>query len=407
MIIRFGAMESVFNLNKSISVKLPKIRNLIILGASGSVGRQTFELSMAEPDKFKIKAIVSGKNIEETIRQANLAKPDYIVMTNEDAAAAVREAVSCKVLWGPKGQDEVISLGYDIAISAIPGIDGLVSTFKAIANSKIVAFANKETIIYSGERLIKEARKYGTCIIPIDSEHNAIFQILDSIDQTRVDKITLTASGGALLNRVDMSNIKVEDVLKHPTWNMGKKITVDCATLVNKALEVIEARYLFGMGFDNIDIIIHPQSIIHGIVTIKDGSTIMAGGPPDMKIPISYGINWPKIGTFSNRLNLSQMGNLTFFEPDYERFPLFKLAINAAKAGDIERIIMNYGNELAVNLFLNGAVQFKDIYELVSFALDSKVQVESNSDNFFSYVKSICSLVEEKIIERVKNKYNS
>jgi 1-deoxy-D-xylulose-5-phosphate reductoisomerase len=392
-------MESVFNLNKSISVKLPDVRNVIILGASGSVGRQAFELSMARPDKFKIQALISGQNVEETIRQANLAKPQYVVMANEAAAAAVREAVSCKVMWGPKAQEEVISLGYDVAVTAIPGIDGLVSTFKAIAHSKVVAFANKETIIYSGERLVKEARKYGTCLIPIDSEHNAIFQILDTIDQARVEKIILTASGGPLLNRVDMESVTVEDVLKHPTWNMGKKITVDCATLVNKALEVIEARYLFGMSFDQIDIVIHPQSIIHGMVRLQDGSLLMHASPPDMKLPISYGLSWPSAGVFNRPLNL--LGTLTFLEADYERFPLFKLAINAAKAGDIERVIMNYANELAVNLFLEKKISFKQIYDLVSFALEQNIQFKLEDESFFSNVKDICSLVKDRISQTI------
>ncbi len=401
-------MKNVFNLNKSISLATNKTRDVIILGASGSVGRQALELCTSNPDKFKIKALISGRNADETIKQALAVNPKYIVMSSKEAAEKVRQSVNCKVLLGDSARDEVISIGYDVAVTAIPGINGLEATFKAIAHSKVVAFANKETIIYSGEKLIEEAEKYKTAIVPIDSEHNAVFQILDGMDQTRVEKIILTASGGPLLHRVDMNKVTVEDVLKHPTWNMGKKITVDCATLMNKALEVIEASYLFGNSLDEIEVIVHPESIIHGMVTLKDGSLLIHGAPADMKLPIAYAINWPEVSTFNKKLDLSEVGILTFLKPDYEKFPLFNLAISAAKIGMESQIVMNYANELAVNLFLERKMPFKSIYSLVKFALDNIPKVKIESDSFFQDVRDICQTVKNIIAKRVTlNKNNS
>ena len=391
-------MKNIFNLNKSTKLTIDKVREVLILGASGSVGKQAFELAIANPDKFKIKAIISGKNVDETIRQGLIAQPEYIVMASAKAAEEVRASVVCKVLWGSTARDEIIALGYDVAITAIPGIDGLEATFKAIAYSKIVAFANKETIIYAGEKLIEEAEKHKTAIIPIDSEHNAIFQILDSIDQDRVEKIILTGSGGPLLNRFDMEKITVEDVLKHPTWNMGKKISVDSSTMMNKALEVIEASYLFGRDIDEIGVIIHPESIIHGMVRLKDGSLLMHSAPADMKLPISYGLNWPYLGSYRNDLDLIKLGKLTFLEPNYEKFPLFKLAIKAAKAGMESRVIMNYGNEIAVNLFLEKKISFKDIYQVVDFVLNANIQFKCGRD--IAELKNMTELVKEIIFRK-------
>ena len=393
-----GNMKNIFNLNKSISLTKNPLKEILILGASGSVGRQAFELCISNPDKFKIKTLVSGKNVDETIRQALIAQPEYIVMADEVSAEKVRTAVGCKVLWGDSGRDEVISFGYDIAITAIPGIDGLEATFKAIAHSKVVAFANKETIIYAGEKLIEEAEKHKTAIIPIDSEHNAIFQILDGINQSHVEQIILTASGGPLLNRVDMDKVTVEDVLKHPTWNMGKKITVDCATLMNKALEVIEASYLFGRNIDEIEIIVHPESIIHGMVRLKDGSLLMHSAPADMKLPLSYAINWPEVGSFNNNLDLIKVGKFTFLEPSYKKFPLFKLAINAAKKSIESRVIMNYANEIAVNLFLDSKISFKEIYEVVEFALNANIKFQG--EKHFSDLRNMTALVKKAIFKR-------
>lgn len=386
-------MNSIFNLNKSIEIAVKSINEVIILGASGSVGRQAFELCIANPKRFKIKTLVSGINVDETIRQALIAKPEYIVMANDDAAERVSNVIdNAIVLSGDIGRKEAISVGYDIAITAIPGINGLISTFDIIANAKIVAFANKETIIYAGEKLLEYAKQYNTCIIPIDSEHNAIFQILDSVEQSRINKVILTGSGGPLLHRVNFDNITVEEVLKHPTWKMGHKISVDSATLMNKALEVIEASYLFGMNFNDIDIVIHPESIIHGMVKMKDGSLLMHASAPDMKLPIAYALNWPEVGLFRRDLDLVNVGKLTFLEPDHNRFPLFKLALSAAEDSVKSRIIMNYANELAVNLFLERKILFKDIYRIVDFALNLNIQYKEDMsfyemESFFKIVK--------------------
>ncbi len=397
--------QSVFNLNKSINKFDNHLqRKVLLLGGSGSVGRQAFELCIEHQDKFKIKTIISGKNTLETIKQGIVSKPQYIVMSDKESADIVIKAlrehrIETKVLYGVNSQKEVISYGYNIAITAIPGIQGVDLTFEAIKYSDLVAFANKETIIYAGELMIEYAKLYNTIIIPIDSEHNAIFQILDGIEEKKFRKIILTASGGPLLNKTfkEMKDASVSDILNHPTWKMGKKITVDSATLFNKALEVIEASYLFGTSLDEIDVIIHPQSIVHGMIQMNDGSLLMHASAPDMKLPISYALSWPYQNNFHKAMDLTAIGNLTFIKPDYDKFPMFKLAIDSAKDSIISRIIMNYANEVAVNMFLEKKIKFFQIYQVVEFAVSSSIQKSFNNKDLFKELYNICYAVDSII----------
>jgi 1-deoxy-D-xylulose-5-phosphate reductoisomerase len=404
--------QSVFNLNKHINIANNHLqREVLLLGGSGSIGKQAFDLCIANEQKFKIKAIISGKNALETIKQAIKSKPQYIVMSDKESADIVKKAlrdsrIETKVLYGADAQKEVISYGYNIAITAIPGIQGVDLTFEAIKYSDLVAFANKETIIYAGELMIEYAKLYNTIIIPIDSEHNAIFQILDGIEQTQFRKIILTASGGPLLNKTleEIRNASISDILNHPTWKMGKKITVDSATLFNKALEVIEASYLFGVSLDEVDVIIHPQSVVHGIVKMNDGSLLMHASAPDMKLPISYALSWPYQNDFYKDIDLTEIAQLTFIKPDYDKFPMFKLAIDAAKDSIISRIIMNYANEVAVNMFLEQKIKFLQIHQVVEFALTSGLQTRFNlQESLLEDLNPICNAVDVTIKNRFKS----
>ncbi len=398
--------QSVFNLNKNVG-KIDNIsqREVLLLGGSGSVGRQAFELCIE--NHLKIKTIISGKNALETIKQGIESKPEYIVMSDKTSADIVIKAlkehkIETKVLYGEDAQKEVISYGYNISITAVPGLQGLDLTFEAIKHSDLVAFANKETIIYAGELMIEYAKLYKTIIIPIDSEHNAIFQILDGMAQKSFKKIILTASGGPFLNKTseEIRCDSVSDVLNHPTWKMGNKITVDSATLFNKALEVIEASYLFGASLDQIDVVIHPESVVHGMIQMNDASLLMHASAPDMKLPIAYALSWPNQSIFHKSLDLTEIGKLTFIKPDYDKFPMFRLAIDAAKDGHISRIIMNYANEIAVNMFLENKIKFFQIYEVVEFALHNLVQKRFKEDNILKAVHNICDDVKNIIIKK-------
>ena len=403
--------KSVFDLNKKF---LPKDKNsvkeVIILGSTGSVGSQALEICISNPEKFRVKALIAHKSIDDLIKQAVAVEPEYVVLSESEAAEKVKTALSSrkiktKVLSGENAKKEVISEGCDIAITAIPGIQGLELTLEAIKYSKVLAFANKETIIYAGELMLELAEENKTCIIPIDSEHNAIFQILDGLEIEKIKKIILTASGGPLLNSElgEIKNASVQDVLKHPTWKMGRKISVDSATLFNKALEVMEASYLFGMRLDDIEVIIHPESIVHGMVRLHDGSLIMHAGARNMKLPISYALGWPNTGVFMEGLNLCDIGSLNFSAVDHQKFQIFQLAIDAAKRGVVQRITMNYANEVAVQMFLDGRIKFFEIYEFVKKAIDEVdgIAFELNTKEYCKSVQKICGYVEKLIFNHL------
>lgn len=393
--------ESIFELNKRITLNIQYPKKVLLLGGSGSVGQQAFELCIAKPHKYKIQSIISGKNVQRTIEQIRIARPKYVVMASEAAAKAVQSEIgNTTILFGEEAKKYVIEKGHDIAITAIPGLSGLISTFDAIKHSKVVAFANKETIIYAGEMLLECAKQHNTAIIPIDSEHNAIFQILNTCNLELVEKIILTASGGPFLRREDLHNISIEDVLKHPTWSMGNKISVDCATLFNKALEVIEASYLFDKPLREIEAIIHPESIVHGIVQLKGGSMLMHASVPTMKLPISYALNWPYSEDICMPLNLTTVARLNFESIDHKKFPMFKLGVDTAEIGIIPRIVLNYANELAVKMFLNSQIKFSEIYDVVSFALGRFAPQNIENLNNFDLIKTICDSVKEIIKQK-------
>lgn len=394
--------QSVFDLNKKFFPQENQMpRQVIILGSTGSVGSQAFDLCINNPKEFKVKALVSHGNVDELLKQVIAAEPEYVVLSEESSAKRLQQSLTnskTKILFGEQAKKDVIADGYDVAITAVPGIKGLSLTLDAIKYSKIVAFANKETVIYAGEMMLELAEKHQTCIIPIDSEHNAIFQILDGLNREKVGKIILTASGGPLLNYnyAQIKEASPEEVLKHPTWKMGRKISVDSATLFNKALEVIEASYLFGFPLDKIEAVIHPESIVHGMVRLHDGSLIMHAGARDMRLPISYALSWPNKGPFIDNLNLCEVGSLNFSDIDHERFPMFQLAINAAKSGYVSRIAMNYANEVAVQMFLDRKIRFLEMYEIVKEILEKihNIEFELQANDHCKVVQMICDHVD-------------
>ncbi|WP_457640603.1 1-deoxy-D-xylulose-5-phosphate reductoisomerase [Persephonella sp.] len=334
------------------------MKTIAVLGSTGSIGTQTLDIVRKNPEKLKVKLLAASKPSQILINQIEEFKPEYVYIAEGEDIKGV------KTLKGKDGLYELSELDIDLFINGIAGIDGILPTYLLLKNDKKLATANKEAIICLGEVL---GNQYSD-IFPIDSEHSAIFQCLLSGRKEEIEKITLTASGGPFLNlpQEKFKDITVEQALNHPRWKMGRKVTIDSATLMNKGFEVIEAHYLFNIPYENIDVVIHPESIVHGMVQYIDGSVIAHLSPPDMKIPISYAISYPdRWDTGVNRLNLTDIGKLTFFEPDYKKFPLLKIAKECGIKGNAYPIILTVADELSVKLFLEEKITFDQIHEYV------------------------------------------
>lgn len=339
-----------------------KKRKISIIGSTGSIGTQALEVIEKIRDKFEIIALTGGNNTELLKKQCERFKPKYACANDPDF-----KIDGVKTLYGENGLEEICSnKENDIILVAVSGKIGLKPTLKAIENEIDIALANKETLVMAGDIVMQKAKENGVNIIPVDSEHCAIHQCIKDIKQ--VDKLIITASGGPFLNKSidEMNSATVEQALSHPRWNMGKKITIDSATLMNKGLEVIEAHHLFGMDYDDIEVVIHPQSIIHSAIEYKDGSVIAQLGLPSMHIPIQYAITYPECfeGIKSKSFSFSQVARLDFEEPDFEKFPALKLAINMGKLGGSATVCMNASNEEAVFAFLDGKISLGDIYKI-------------------------------------------
>lgn len=339
-----------------------KKRKISIIGSTGSIGTQALEVIEKIRDKFEIIALTGGNNTELLKKQCEKFKPKYVCSNDPDF-----KINGIKTLYGENGLEEICSnKENDIILVAVSGKIGLKPTLKAIENGIDIALANKETLVMAGDIVMQKAKENGVNIIPVDSEHCAIHQCIKDIKQ--VDKLIITASGGPFLNKTfdEMYSATVEQALSHPRWNMGKKITIDSATLMNKGLEVIEAHHLFGMNYDDIEVVIHPQSIIHSAIEYKDGSVIAQLGLPSMHIPIQYAITYPERfeGIKSKSFSFSQIARLDFEEPDFEKFPALKLAINIGKLGGSATVCMNASNEEAVFAFLDGKISLGDIYKI-------------------------------------------
>lgn len=343
-----------------------KKRKISIIGSTGSIGTQALEVIEKLQDKFEIIALAGGNNVELLKQQVLKFKPKYVSVGRQGNTQNI-QIEGTKTLYGNEGLEEICSnKENDIILVAVSGKVGLKPTLKAIENGIDIALANKETLVMAGDIVMKKAKEHGVNIIPVDSEHCAIHQCIKNISQ--VEKLIITASGGPFLNKSidDMKNATVEQALAHPRWNMGQKITVDSATLMNKGLEIIEAHHLFNMPYHKIDVVVHPQSIVHSAIEYKDGSVIAQIGLPSMHIPIQYAITYPERfeGIKSKSFSFSEIARLDFEKPDYKKFPSLNLAYSAGKIGGSATVCLNAANEEAVFAFLQNKIKLFDIYTI-------------------------------------------
>ena len=353
---------------------------IALLGSTGSIGTQALDIISKYPDRFQVEVLVAGNNIDLLIEQAHKFQPDSVVIANSDHYRSLKEGLqytNIKVYSGKDAVEQVVaSSSVDVVIAAIVGYSGVRPTIAAIKAGKKIALANKETLVVAGEIIGKLVSDSGSIIIPVDSEHSAIFQCLAGESGNPIEKITLTASGGPFLNMSEemLKNVKPCDALKHPNWNMGCKVTIDSASLMNKGLEVIEAKWLFGLTPEQISVIVHPQSIIHSLVHFADGSVKAQLGVPDMRVPILYALSYPdRLQSDLPRLKLNAISALTFAEPDTKKFRNLALAYEAIKRGGNMPCILNAANEMAVNAFLEEKVSFTQMPDIVEYTMDNSL----------------------------------
>ena len=347
-------------------------KELILLGSTGSIGTQALEV--AEKEGIRVTALAAGRNVDLAEQQARKFRPALVAMAEETAAKDLKTRLAdtdIRVVAGRQGVCEAASGKGDTVLNAIVGIAGLAPTLAAIDAGKTVALANKETLVTGGELVNRRLREKQGTLLPVDSEHSAIFQSLQGVPKGSLRKILLTASGGPFYGkkREELETVTVKEALRHPNWAMGAKITIDSATLMNKGLEVIEAVHLFGVTADNIEVLVHRQSILHSGVELSDGAVIAQLGTPDMRLPIAYALRYPQRSAEAfERLNLAQIGTLTFEKPDTETFRALPLCVNAIMQGGLAPAVVNGANEEAVALFLNGKIRFLEITELAEKA---------------------------------------
>jgi 1-deoxy-D-xylulose-5-phosphate reductoisomerase len=346
-------------------------KRLSILGSTGSIGRNTLEVVAHHPERFKVVGFAVRSNIQLLESQINKFKPEVVAVFDESAAESLKKKnLPVRILTGEQGLIEVATLArVDMVVSAIVGSAGLMPTYAAIKAGKDIALATKETLVMAGNIIMAEASKRGVKIIPVDSEHSALFQCLNGRDMSEVQRIILTASGGPFLkrSRAELKKVTPEAALRHPNWNMGKKISIDSATLMNKGLEVIEAHWLFNLPPEKIDVLLHPQSIIHSMVEFIDGSVVAHMSVPDMKGPISYALSYPqRFGNVLPVLDLAKVKKLTFERPDRRKYPSLSLTYEALKMGGTMPSVLNAANEVAVEAFLNRRIPFTGISRVVS-----------------------------------------
>jgi 1-deoxy-D-xylulose-5-phosphate reductoisomerase len=350
-------------------------KRISILGATGSIGRSTLDLVERSPDRFEVVALTAGKNVKALADAAQRSGAKLAVIADAALLQDLREALDgsgCRAAAGAEGLVEAASGDADFIMAGIVGCAGLVPTMAAIEAGKVVALANKEALVTAGSLMTEAASRSGATLLPVDSEHNAIFQCLAGNRLADVSRLVLTASGGPFLGfSIDEMRIATpEQAVAHPRWSMGAKISVDSATLMNKGLELIEAHHLFGLPSERMDVVVHPQSVVHSLVEFVDGSLLAQLGSADMRIPIAYTLAWPeRMQTPAERLSLPEMGRLDFEQPDLARFPSLRLAREALEAGGGEAIVLNATNEVAVEAFLRGAIGFCDIARLVEESL--------------------------------------
>lgn len=355
------------------------MKAITLLGSTGSIGTQTLDIVAQYPDRFRIVGLAAGRNVELLAAQIRQFRPEIVAISDAEKLPELKQAIADLdgqpiLLAGQAGVIEVARYGdAEAVVTGIVGCAGLLPTIAAIEAGKDIALANKETLIAGGPVVNPLVEKYGVKLLPADSEHSAIFQCLQGVPKGGLRRILLTASGGAFRDWPveKLSEVTVADALKHPNWSMGRKITVDSATLMNKGLEVIEAHFLFGLDYDDIEIVIHPQSIIHSLIELQDTSVLAQLGWPDMRLPILYTLSWPdRIYTNWERLDLVKAGNLTFREPDHEKYPCMQLAYAVGRAGGSMPAVLNAANEQAVALFLEEKIRFLDIPRCIEWVCD-------------------------------------
>jgi 1-deoxy-D-xylulose-5-phosphate reductoisomerase len=359
------------------------MKKILILGSSGSIGVNTLNVIRNFPDKFSVVGLTVNSRIDVLEKQIKEFKPEFVVVTDESKAKELQSNIGnlCQVL---SGYDELLNAAsqrdYDVLLGSMVGFAGLAPTLEAIKRGKRIALANKETLVVAGELVTKLILENGAEILPVDSEHSAIYQCLVGENLNEVEKLILTASGGPFLNK-DKSffeNATVDEALNHPNWKMGNKISIDSATMMNKGLEVIEAHWLFGLPAEKINVVVHPQSIIHSMVQFVDGSIKAQLGLPDMKLPIQYALTFPeRLENSFERTDFPAINNLSFFEPDFNKFTCLQLAFDALKSGGTAPCILNAANEIAVDKFINREIKFSQISHLISKALN---KIENHFD---------------------------
>ena len=352
-------------------------KNLVILGSTGSVGTQALDVVRRMPDAFRVVALSGHSRWDVLARQVEEFRPEAAAVSDEEGADRLAKALDGRgvtLLRGTEGLCRLASWdGADVVLSAISGAAGLRPAVAALESGKTLALANKEAVVMCGPRLVRLAAETGAVILPVDSEHSAIFQLLRMLDRRQVQRVTLTASGGPFygMSAEELGRVTPAEALRHPTWRMGRKITVDSATLMNKALEIVEARWLFGLAPEQIGVLIHPQSVIHCLVELVDGSVFAHMGAPDMRLPIQYALSYPeRLPAAAVRLDLARMSKLELCEPDCQAFPALSLGYRVAAAGGTSGAVLSAANEEAVRAFLDGRIRFTDIARLVEMVLD-------------------------------------
>ncbi|MBB6636738.1 1-deoxy-D-xylulose-5-phosphate reductoisomerase [Cohnella thailandensis] len=351
-------------------------RKIAVLGSTGSIGTQTLDVIARDPESYEVVALAAGSNTELLLKQAHQFRPGVVSVGSEEAADKLRGLLPAgtKLLVGEEGLAEsAAGSGADYVVCALVGALGLRSTLAAIDAGAAIGLANKETLVTAGHIVTKRAAVKGVRLLPIDSEHSAIFQCLNGEDDKAIKRLLITASGGSFRDRSreELVGVTVEDALKHPNWSMGAKITIDSATMVNKGLEVIEARWLFGLPYDRIDVVLHPESIVHSMVEFTDTSVIAQLGNPDMRVPIQYALTYPqRRPSPASPLDLVKAGTLRFREMDFARYPCLRMAYEAGRAGGTATTAFNAANEAAVARFLRGEISFLAIEEIIERVLD-------------------------------------
>ena len=384
-------------------VEVKHMKTIAVLGSTGSIGTQTLEVARANGD-LKIAALAAGRNVMLLEKQIREFSPRVVAVWEEEAAKELKTAVSdldVKIVTGMDGLIEISTLPeVEVLVTAIVGMIGIRPTVEAIKAGKDIALANKETLVTAGHIIMPLAKEHNVRILPVDSEHSAIFQSLNGEHHEQIDKLLITASGGPFRGkkRADLEKVKVEDALKHPNWAMGQKITIDSATLVNKGLEVMEAKWLFHVDLDQIEVVVQPQSVIHSMVQFVDGAVMAQLGTPDMKLPIQYALYYPDRRYLTgDRLDFAKLGQITFEKPDMETFQGLPLALRASRTGGSMPTVFNAANERAVSKFLHREIGFTDIYQIIIESMEHhKVQQQPTVEDILDTEKATYEFIESR-----------